>query len=59
MVTPRQKFKKRWKKKTNKASNDEESARGTVILPNVPGFTSQFNRITKRDGFKAAKKTEK
>ena len=43
-------------KKTNKASNDEESARGTVILPNVPGFTSQFNRIARRDGFKVAKK---
>lgn len=43
------------KEKDNK-SNDEEAAWGVVTVPKEPGFTPQFNRITKLNGFKVAKK---
>ena len=36
----------------------EEEKRGIVVMPNIPGFTSQFNRIARRHKFKVANKTE-
>ena len=36
----------------------EEEKRGIVVMPNIPGFTPQFNRIARRHKFKVANKTE-
>ena len=39
------------KKKTVKEENTE---RGIVVMPNVPNFTPQFNRIARQQGFRVA-----
>ena len=46
-------------KENDNRNNEKEAARGIVIMPNIPGFTPQFNRIARRHGFKVANKTEK
>ena len=47
------------KEKDNTNNDEEEAARGIVIMPNIPGFTPRFNRIARRHGFKVANNTEK
>ena len=43
------------KKKTSK---EKETTRGIVVMPNIPDFTPQFNKIAKKHGFQVANKTE-
>ena len=46
------------KKTTNNDETDEEpTTRGTVLMPNIPEFTSKFNSIARRHNFKVANKT--
>ena len=42
----------------DKASREEEENRGVVVMPNIPNFTPQFNRIARRHRFNVANKTE-
>jgi len=37
---------------------EEETTRGVVVMPNIPAFTPQFNRIARQHGFRVANKTE-
>ena len=37
---------------------DEEESRGIVVMPNIPGFTQQFNKIARSHKFKVANKAE-
>ena len=37
---------------------EEETKRGIVVMPNVPGFTPQFNKIARKHGFRVANKTD-
>ena len=39
--------------------DEEDPPRGVVVMPNIPKFTPQFNRIARQHGFKVANKTEK
>ena len=39
-------------------NEEEEETRGVVVMPNIPGFTPQFNRIARRHKFKVANNTE-
>ena len=43
------------KKKTSK---EKETTRGIVVMPNIPDFTPQFNKIARQHGFQVANKTE-
>ena len=37
---------------------EEETKRGIVVMPNIPNFTAQFNKIARKHGFRVANKTE-
>ena len=37
---------------------EETTKRGIVVMPNVPGFTPQFNKIARKHGFRVANKTD-
>ena len=41
-----------------KTPREEETSRGVVVMPNIPNFTPQFNRIARRHRFNVANKTE-
>ena len=38
----------------DKASREEEENRGVVVMPNIPNFTPQFNKIARRHRFNVA-----
>ena len=38
---------------------EQESSRGIVVMPNIPNFTPQFNKIARKHGFRVANKTER
>ena len=42
----------------NTTEEEEETNRGIVVMPNVPGFTLQFNKIARKHGFRVANKTD-
>ena len=44
--------------KNNTNEKEQESLRGIVVMPNIPNFTPQFNKIAKKHGFRVANKTE-
>ena len=37
---------------------EEEAKRGIVTMPNIPNFSTQFNKIARQHGFRVANKTE-
>ena len=37
---------------------DEDKSRGNVVMPSIPGFTQQFNRIARSHDFKVARNAE-
>ena len=37
---------------------DNETERGIIVMPNIPNFTSQYNKIARKHGFRVANKTE-
>ena len=37
---------------------EQENLRGIVVMPNIPNFTPQFNKIARKHGFRVANKTE-
>ena len=37
---------------------EQENVRGIVVMPNIPNFTPQFNKIARKHGFRVANKTE-
>ena len=41
-----------------KTVEEKEITRGVVVMPNIPDFTPQFNKIAKKHGFQVANKTE-
>ena len=44
---------------TEEGGEEEETTnRGIVVMPNVPGFTPQFNKIARKHGFRVANKTD-
>ena len=45
----------REKKETNE---EDKASRGVIVMPNIPGFTPQFNKIAKRHQFNVANNTE-
>ena len=46
------------KEKDQRKDEEEETPRGIVTMPNIPGFTPQYNRIARHHGFRVANKTE-
>ena len=38
--------------------NEEDRTRGMVVMPNIPGFTRQFNKIAREHKFKVANRAE-
>ena len=42
----------------NPRTEEEESIRRIVVMPNIPGFTTKFNQIARRHRFKVANKTD-
>ena len=37
---------------------DNETERGIIVMPNIPNFTSQYNKIARKHGFRVVNKTE-
>ena len=37
-------------------NEEDEPTRGMVVIQNIPGFTSQFNKIARQYNFKVANK---
>ena len=46
------------KSTTRETDTNEETKRGIVVMPNIPNFTTQFNKIAREHGFRVANKTE-
>ena len=42
----------------NEEELEEESVRGIIVMPNVPGFTQRFNQIARNHKFRVANKAE-
>ena len=42
----------------NEEEPEDESVRGITVMPNVPGFTQQFNQIAGKHKFRVANKAE-
>ena len=38
--------------------NEDDRTRGIIVMPNIPGFTRQFNKIAREHKFKVANKAE-
>ena len=38
---------------------EEEQIRGIIVMPNIPGFTQQYNKIARKHKFRVANNTEK
>ena len=45
-------------KNSRNEQEKEKETRGIVVMPNIPNFTEEFNRIAKKHGFRVANKTE-
>jgi hypothetical protein len=47
-------------KETEKSATekDKKLTQGIVVMENIPGVTSQFNKIARKHGFRVANKTE-
>ena len=43
-------------RRQDKAENELE--RGIIVMPNIPNFTRQYNRIARKHGFQIVNKTE-
>ena len=41
-----------------KTVDEKETTRGVVVMPNIPDFTPQFNKIARNHGFQVANKTD-
>ena len=41
-----------------KTVEEKETTRGVVVMPNIPDFTPQFNKIARNHGFQVANKTD-
>ena len=39
-------------------NTDNETERGIIVMPNIPNFTCQYNKIARKHGFRVANKTE-
>ena len=39
-------------------NTENEANRGIVVMPNIPNFTRQYNRIARKHGFRVVNKTE-
>lgn len=46
-------------RRNEKEHKQEEVERGIVVIPNIPGFSQQYNRIARKHGFRMANKTER
>ena len=44
-------------KKSTSIETEEETTQGIVLMPNIPKFTSKFNKIAQKHNFKVANKT--
>ena len=46
------------KEMENERTNEDDATRGIVVMPNIPGFTQQFNKIAREHKFRVANKAE-